>query len=153
MAQRCPFCKARLWTDPWFSRGRQHCPRCGNEFTPTVHWAYFRVLVLMVVILMLAILVFLPPGFFILVLFLVGLGIALWFFPRLVNLQPLIRDTRNGVPAAAGPSDPEWDDWDEKLEEKLEQLAEQSRFRNLLLLVLLLALILVVVAGLQSWFA
>ncbi|HSR68858.1 MAG TPA: hypothetical protein VLU25_13050 [Acidobacteriota bacterium] len=146
MAQRCPFCKTRLWTDPWFSRGSFQCPRCGNEFQPTVHWGYFRFMVLLVVILATAIIVFLPPRAVWVVAFVVALGALLWYFPRLIDLRPI--PTEVGAPEGVLKNDPLNDeDWDEKLD----KLAEQSRFRYGILLVLVMALVLVVLAGLRGW--
>ncbi|HSR50398.1 MAG TPA: hypothetical protein VLV83_06185 [Acidobacteriota bacterium] len=147
MAQRCPFCKTRLWTDPWFSRGSLRCPRCGNEFQPTVHWGYFRLMVLLVVVLALAIIVFLPPKVIWIVLFVIGLGVLFWYFPRLIDLRPV--PTEVGATEGVLENDRmEEEDW----EEKLDKLAEQRRYRYGILLALVMALILVVLTGLRGWF-
>ncbi len=145
MAQRCPFCKTRLWTDPWFSKGVLRCPRCGNEFKPWVSWGSFRILVLSVILLGVSVLAILPARVFWIVLFLGVLGFLLWYFPRLINLHPISEFS----PAEGLPQNKEDKEW----EEKLERLAESARYRRMLLVVVLLALILVLAFGLRSWIA
>jgi uncharacterized paraquat-inducible protein A len=87
MSQRCPVCKARLWTDPLFSPARLQCPRCGAVFATTVQWGYFRILLLLVILLAVLLIADLPDRKVWLVIFLVLLAGVLWYLPRLINLQ------------------------------------------------------------------
>jgi bacteriorhodopsin len=94
MSQRCPVCKARLWTDPLFSPARLQCPRCGATFATTVQWGYFRILLLLVILLTLLLIADLPDRKVWLVVFLVTLGAVLWYLPRLINLQRISGELR-----------------------------------------------------------
>lgn len=87
MAQLCPVCRTRLWTDPLFTPRRLHCPRCGAEFKPTVSWFYFRVLLLVVATLGFVLVALLTRGNLWILIFLAGLVIFLFQLPRLIDLQ------------------------------------------------------------------
>ena len=85
---RCPVCKTPLWTDPLFTPPRINCPRCGAVFKSTVPWKYFRILVLLVVVLCVFIITSLPVrNLWLLLIFLIGLLLAFWYVPRLIDLQ------------------------------------------------------------------
>jgi hypothetical protein len=138
MSQRCPVCKSRLWTDPLFTPSRLVCPRCGAIFKPTVPWASFRILVVLVLVLSIALLVFLV-GYepWILIAFLTALFLFLWNLPRLVNLQHISKE----LSLSDGVMDP--DEMrlkiDDRHMEKKEQAQEERMFRNLLGLVVIVA--------------
>jgi hypothetical protein len=138
MSQRCPVCKSRLWTDPLFTPSRLVCPRCGAIFKPTVPWASFRILVVLVLVLSIALLVFLV-GYepWILIAFLTALFLFLWNLPRLVNLQHISKE----LSLSDGVMDP--DEMRLKIDdshmEKKEQAQEERMFRNLLGLVVIVA--------------
>jgi uncharacterized membrane protein len=139
MSQRCPVCKSRLWTDPLFTPSRLVCPRCGAIFKPTVPWASFRILVVLVLALSIALLVFLV-GYepWILIAFLAALFVFLWNLPRLVNLQHISKE----LSLSDGVMDP--DEMrlkiDDQLAERKEQAQEEHMFRNLLGLIVIAAL-------------
>lgn len=145
MSQRCPVCKARLWTDPLLTSGRLSCPRCGAEFRPTVPWAYFRILLLVVVTLaVLVISSFSQPSIWILI-FLIGAAIFFWFLPRFIDLQH-ISDLR--VPE--GPMDAEQLELkleDRQWEEKYEKFQEGHRFRQLIYLLVAIILFFLFLIG------
>jgi hypothetical protein len=140
MSQRCPVCKAPLWTDPLLTPSRLSCPRCGAEFRPTVPWAYFRILLLVVVTLaVLVISSFSERSVWILV-FLIGAAVFFWFLPRFIDLQH-ITDLR--VPE--GPMNPDQLELklgDKQWEEKHDALQEGYRFRQLIYLLVAIALFL-----------
>ena len=139
MSQRCPVCKARLWTDPLLTPGRLSCPRCGTEFRPTVPWAYFRILLLVVVTLaVLVISSFSERSIWILV-FLIGAAVFFWFLPRFIDLQH-ISDLRV-------PEGPMADELKLKLENKQweenhDEFQEGYRFRQVIYLLVAIALVL-----------
>ena len=151
MSQRCPVCKARLWTDPLFTPGRLSCPRCGAIFRPTVAWGYFRFLLFLVVVLALVVILFLSKTNLWIFLFLIGVTIFFWFLPRFIDLQRISGELR--VPE--GPLDAEQmklklkdDNW----EEKHEAFEEQSKFRQLVYVLIAVALLLLVLASLKIGF-
>jgi hypothetical protein len=141
MSQRCPVCKSKLWTDPLFTPSRLVCPRCGAVFKPTVPWASFRLLVLIVLALSLAVIVFLA-GYrpWLIIVFLVGLAAFIWYLPRLVDLQHISKEL--SLPDGLMDTDRMRLDFDDKIMQKNEQMREERDFRSLLCLV---ALALVVV--------
>lgn len=88
MSQRCPVCKTPLWTDPLFTPARLQCPRCGAVFKSTVPWIYFRLLLLVAIVLGVCLVSFLPEkNVWYLLLLLAALLIVFWFMPRLIDLQ------------------------------------------------------------------
>ncbi len=135
MSQRCPVCKSRLWTDPIFTPSRLVCPRCGAVFKPTVPWAAFRILVLVVLVLSVTLIFFLVRHKPWLVGFLAVLLLFLWFLPRLVNLQHISSE----LGLSEGVMDPDRMrlKFDDKFIEKRDQSQEQKTFRTLLYLALL----------------
>lgn len=87
MAQHCPVCNTRLWTDPLFTPRRLNCPRCGAEFKPTVSWFYFRVLLLLAIGLAFVLIAILTRGDIWLLLLIALLTISLLLLPRLIDFQ------------------------------------------------------------------
>lgn len=144
MSQRCPVCKTRLWTDPIFTPSRLVCPRCGAVFKPTVPWAAFRIMVVVVLILSITLVFFLARHKPWLVAFLAVLLLFLWFLPRLVNLQHISSE----LGLSEGVMDPDRMrlSFDDKCVEKREQGREERTFRSLVylfLMVIVLALALI----------
>lgn len=88
MSQRCPVCKTRLWADPLFSSTRLKCPRCEAVFKATVPWGYFRLVLLVLLLVVFVLVLILSEGNLLPVLFLAGAGLLLWFLPRLIDLYP-----------------------------------------------------------------
>ncbi len=143
MSQRCPVCKTRLWTDPLFTSGRLSCPRCGATFRPTVPWAYFRFLLLVVVTLALLVISSFSDSNIWVFLFLIGVAVFFWFLPRFIDLQRISGDL--GVPE--GPVDTEEFKLrlrDEGWEEDQAEFEEKSRFRQLVYLLMVIAVTLVI---------
>lgn len=136
MPQRCPFCKTKLWTDPWFGRGKLACPRCENEFRPTVPWWIFRLLVLLILILSVVLVATLPDQFEWLIVLVIAVGFFVWYLPRLANIHPI-----GPIAASDGPTTPEDREWESKFEED----RDRSRFREMVLLVFVAILGLLVV--------
>lgn len=146
----CPFCRSRLWTDAWFGRGNIKCPRCGNQFRPTVHWGYFRLLVLVLVAVAVVIVISLPVNFVWLALLVAFLGFLIWLFPKLMDIQPLqgeLTPTEGVMDRKDLELDLEVGKWNEKWEE----FVEQSRWRQLILIAVALAVLLAVIVGLKFW--
>lgn len=139
MSQRCPVCKTRLWTDPIFTPSRLVCPRCGAVFKPTVPWAAFRILVLIVLVLSITLIFFLVRHKPWLVAFLAVLLLFLWFLPRLVNLQHI--STELGLSEGVMDPDRMRLKFDDKLIEKRDQSQEEKTFRTLLYLILLVIIL------------
>lgn len=84
----CPVCKTPLWTDSLFTPARLHCPRCGAVFKSTVPWGYFRIVVLVVVVLCLFIIGWVQgKNLWLFPVFVIGLLCLFWFLPRLIDLQ------------------------------------------------------------------
>ena len=152
MSQCCPICKARLWTDaPLLTPGRLCCPRCGAVFRPTVPWVYFRILLLVVVMLALVVLSgFSRNGFWIAV-FLLGVAVFFWFLPRFIDLQKISGDlpvTEEGPIPGRGLDlrlDREW-------KEKREEFDERARFRKLVYALIGVGLLLILLANLSVRF-
>lgn len=140
MSQRCPVCRARLWSDFWSLRLK--CPRCGTEFRPTVSWGYFRVLILIVILLLLLVGVSFAADRFWITLVLGGVVILfLWSVPRFVDLQQVLP---TDLTLADGPQ--RGDDMQLRLYRRLEEDGEEPERRGpgdltlLLILLLLTAL-------------
>ena len=145
MSQHCPICKARLWTDPWLTPGRLSCPRCGAEFRPTVPWAYFRILLLVVVTLAVLVISFFSERSIWILVFLIGAAIFCWFLPRFIDLQH-ISDLR--VPE--GPMDTDQLELklqDKRWEEKQDEFQEGYRLRHLIYLLVAIALFFLLLVG------
>ena len=139
MSQRCPVCKARLWTDPLLTPGRLSCPRCGAVFRPTVPWVYFRVLLLVVVTLAVLVISFVFESSIWILLFLVGAAIFFWFLPCFIDLQHISGELR--IPEGAIDSDQlKLNLGDEGWEERHEEFQERSRFRQLIYFLIAIAL-------------
>lgn len=139
MSQRCPVCKTRLWTDPIFTPSRLVCPRCGAAFRPTVPWAAFRILVLLVLVLSITLVLFLARQKPWLVAFVAVLLLFLRFLPRLMNLQ----HTSNELGLTDGVMDPDRMrlQLDDKHLEKREQAQEERNLRTLICLILLVIIL------------
>ncbi len=146
MSQRCPVCKARLWTDPLLTQGRLSCPRCGAEFRPTVPWAYFRILLLVVLTLAVFVISSFSERSLWMLVFLIGAAVFFWFLPRFIDLQH-ISDLR--VPE--GPMNTERLDLelgDSNWEEKYDAFQERYRFRQLVYLLAAIVLFFLLLVGL-----
>ncbi len=145
MAQHCPVCKTRLWTDPLLTPSRLTCPRCGAESKPTVPWNYFRLLLIILILLSALVIVFLSRDWWWL-LIIVAVAIFLWFLPRLINLQH--------IGPELNPSEGVLDtrqlnlDLDLRLEQKFEEFEERQNFRRLVYLAVALALLLLLTLAL-----
>ena len=84
----CPGCKTPLWTDSLLVPARLQCPRCGAVFKSTVPWGYFRLLVLLVIVLCLFIIGWIPgKNLWLVPLVVIGLLCLFWFLPRLIDLE------------------------------------------------------------------
>ncbi|GEM_PF-1249769 len=137
MSQRCPVCKSKLWTDPFFAPTRLVCPRCGAVFQTSVPWRSFRLLVFLVISLSIVVMVLLSGRKPWLLVILIGLVLFFWSLPRLINLQHISSD----LTVAEGPADPDRMrmDFEPSLLEKKEKREEEKLFRKLVFLVLLAA--------------
>ena len=147
MAQRCPVCKAPLWTDPLFTPGQLSCPRCGATFRPTVPWGYLRLLLLIVVILVLAAIVFLSQTNLWIILFLIAVTVFFWSLPRFIDLQRISGDLR--IPE--GPVDTEELKIrlkDQDSDEHSGDLDEARRRRHLIYILVAVTLLLFLIATL-----
>ena len=147
MSQLCPVCHARIWTDPFFSPARLHCPRCGAEFSPTVSWLYFRGLLLVVIVLSLTVIMLMTRGNIYLFVFLLGLGALLWFLPRIIDLKHVGPE----LTPSEGVLDPKQLELkleDIRLREKVEGTEEKRNFRGVVYLLLLIALLVMLIAAL-----
>ena len=146
MSQRCPVCKSKLWTDPFFAPSRLVCPRCGAVFQTSVPWRSFRLLVFLVITLAIVVMVLLSERKPWLVVILAGLIFFFWSLPRLINLQHISSD----LSVADGPLDPDRMrmEFEPTLLEKKEKNQEEKLFRKLVFLALLAAL----AVALLVWF-
>lgn len=147
MSQRCPVCRARIWSDPLLTPGRLRCPRCGAVFRPTVPWVYFRVLLLAVVALALILIISLSQTHFWLLLFLVGLIVFFWFLPRFIDLQRISGE----LTTPEGPMDTkhlEDEDW----RQKQDKFEEELDFRQLVYILVAVILLFLVVASVTEAF-
>ncbi len=145
MSQLCPICRTRLWTDPIFTPSRLRCPRCGAEFKPTVPWIYFRILLVVVIFLGMAVIMLLTRGNVWLFLFLAGLVVCLWFLPRIINLQhigPELTPSEGVLDARQLKLKLE----DIHLQEKYEEFQEERSFRKLVALAIAALILMVLVA-------
>ena len=151
MSQRCPVCRARIWTDPLLTPGRLCCPRCGVVFRPTVPWVYFRVLLLAVVACALILIISFSQTHFWMLLFLVGLIILFWFLPRVIDLQRISGE----LTIPEGPMDVEHlklqvedEDW----RQKQDKFEEELDFRQWVYILLVVILLFLVVASVTQGF-
>jgi len=146
MSQRCPVCKSKLWTDPFFAPSRLACPRCGAVFQTSVPWRSFRLLVFLVITLAIVVMVLLSGRKPWLLVILAGLIFFFWSLPRLINLQHISSD----LTVAEGPVDPDRMrlNFEPSLLEKKEKIQEEKLFRKLVFLALLAAL----AVALVVWF-
>ena len=147
MAQKCPVCKTRLWSDPMLVRSKMRCPRCGAEFKPTVPWHYVRILLIILIVLAFVLTCIVSQGNVPLLLLFVIVGLLLWFAPRLIHFEPVGPELN----PSEGVLDPQ--DWrmrveDRDLEERLAEAVEKWRFRWALSIVVILGLLLT----LTAWF-
>ncbi len=143
MAQLCPVCKTRLWTDPLFTRRRLRCPRCGAEFKPTVSWFYFRVLLLVVATLGLVLVTLLTRGNLWILIFLGGVIIAMLLLPRLIDLQRIGPE----LTPSEGLLEPRQMDLemeDLRADEALDEDQERRRFYRLVYLLMGAVIVLVI---------
>jgi hypothetical protein len=112
-------------------------------FRPTVPWAYFRFLLLVVVTLALLVIFSFSESNLWIVLFLIGVAVFFWFLPRFIDLQRISGEL--GVPE--GTMDTEElklklgdEDW----EEGHEEFEEKSRFRQLMYLLIVITVTLLI---------
>ena len=145
MSQRCPVCKSRLWTDPLFTPSRLVCPRCGAVFKPTVPWASFRILVLIVLALSVTLIVFIA-GYrpWLILVFLFALVGFIWYLPRLVDLQHISKEL--SLPDGTLDPDRMRLDFDDKIARERDQQQEERAFRRLTYLVGLIVLFVLALA-------
>ena len=145
MSQRCPVCKARLWADPLLTPGRLNCPRCGAEFRPTVPWAYFRILLLVVVTLAVFLISSFSERSIWVLVFLIGAAVFFWFLPRFIDLQHI---SDLGVPEGPMDSDQlELQLGDKQWEENRDEFKQGHRFRQLIYLLVAIALLFLFLIG------
>lgn len=104
----CPVCKSKLWRDPVFPR-MITCPRCGNKFRPMVSLAFFQLVLLILVILLLAGLAyFTGAGTWLGVAIIASLLLIFFYFPKIIDLEMVKPDL-----VVEGPPDEknvEWED-------------------------------------------
>ena len=113
----CPVCKSKLWRDPIFPR-MITCPRCGNKFRPTVSLAFFQLVLLVLVVLLLAGLAyFTGAGTWFAVAVIAALFLIFFYFPKLINLE-LVKPNL----VVEGPTEDKDLDWeDEETEDEGEK--------------------------------
>jgi len=105
----CPVCKSGLWRDPVFPR-MITCPRCGNKFRPTVSLAFFQLVLLVLVILLLAgMAYFTGTGTWFGIALIVALVMIFFYFPKLINLE-LVKPNL----VVEGPTEEKWEDDEEE---------------------------------------
>lgn len=121
MSQRCPVCKARLWSGSFFY-AKLKCPRCSAEFRPKVPWVYVRVLLLLLLVLVLAGILFLTErNLWLIFVFLGGTLLLFWLLPRFVDLERIPGELKMADgPTGDDPLKLKFRDWEER-EEKLEE--------------------------------
>ena len=145
MSQCCPVCKARLWTDPLLTSGRLVCPRCGAEFWPTVPWAYFRILLLVVVTLAVLVIASFSQRSIWILIFLIGAAICFWFLPRFIDLQHI-----SELRVSEGPMESEQMELkleDKQWEDKHDEFQKGHRFRQLIYLLVAIVLFFLFLIG------
>lgn len=104
----CPVCKSKLWRDPVFPR-MITCPRCGNKFRPTVSLAFFQLVLLVLVILLLAgMAYFTGTGTWFGIASAVALVMIFFYFPKLISLEPVKPPL-----VVEGPSEEKHLDWED----------------------------------------
>jgi len=136
----CPVCKSRLWRDPVFPR-MITCPRCGNKFRPTVSLAFFQMVLLVLVIVLLAGLAyFTGTGIWIGAAVIAALFLIFFYFPKLINLE-LVKPNL----VVEGPPDEKPVEWED---EDAEEDGEKDFYRvscacTLLLLLIILGYLIV----------
>ncbi len=105
----CPVCKSKLWRDPVFPR-MITCPRCGNKFRPTVSLAFFQLILLLLVIVLLAGLAyFTGAGTWLGVAVIAALLLIFFYFPKLINLE-LVKPNL----VVEGPPDEKHVEWEDE---------------------------------------
>ena len=128
----CPVCKSSLWRDPVFPR-MITCPRCGNKFRPTVSLAFFQLVLLVLVILLLAgMAYFTGTGTWFGIALIVGLVMIFFYFPKLINLE-LVKPNL----VVEGPTEEKWEDEEEEDEEERDFYKISCACTLILLLVIL----------------
>ncbi len=146
MAQHCPVCKTRLWTDPLLTPSRLTCPRCGAEFKPIVSWHHFRLLLVVLIFLSVLVIAFLSRENWWWLLVIVAVAAFLWYLPRLINLQHIGPELN---PSEGLLDTKQLDlDLDLRLEEKFEEFEERQSFRRLVYLAVALVLLLILTVAL-----
>lgn len=112
----CPVCKSKLWRDPIFPR-MITCPRCGNKFRPMVSLAFFQLVLLILVILLLAGLAyFTGAGTWLGVAVIASLLLIFFYFPKIIDLEMVKPNL-----VVEGPSENKNLDWDdEETEEEVD---------------------------------
>ncbi|MEE8349593.1 MAG: hypothetical protein V3R94_08490 [Acidobacteriota bacterium] len=135
-----------MWTDALLTPGRLSCPRCGAEFRPTVPWAYFRILLLVVVTLAVLVISSFSERSLWMLVFLIGTAVFFWFLPRFIDLQH-ISDLR--VPEGPMNTEP-LELADHKWEEKYEAFQERYRFRQLVYLLAAIIVFFLLLVGLGT---
>ena len=136
----CPVCKTKLWRDPVFPR-MITCPRCGNKFRPTVSLAFFQLVLLIFVILLLAGLAyFTGAGTWFGVAVVFALLMIFFYFPKLINLE-LVKPSL----VVEGPVEQKHLEWetDEETEEGDRNFYKISCACTLVLLLIILGFLIV----------
>jgi uncharacterized protein (DUF983 family) len=136
MAQCCPVCKARLWTDPLFTPDQLKCPRCGAEFRPTVAWRYVRTLLIVAVALIAVVLLLLPLRTFWLLIFLLLVTLSCSYLPRLIDLQRMPGSLQLSEGPPLDPASAKFQIEDSRWQESHERRTEEHRARRTLYVVL-----------------
>jgi len=86
------------------------CPRCGNKFRPTVSLAFFQLVLLVLVILLLAgMAYFTGTGTWFGIALIVALVMIFFYFPKLINLE-LVKPNL----VVEGPTEEKWEDDEEE---------------------------------------
>ncbi len=139
MSQYCPICKAKLWAGPFFTPARLKCPRCSAEFAPTVPWAYFRILLFLLIAFAVLIILFLDKKDLWIFPFLIGVAILFWYLPRIINLQRISGELQPSDGIMDNNQKTTWQDKDENFRDN-----STLRKSFYLLLALLLGLLLLI---------
>jgi hypothetical protein len=140
----CPVCKSRLWRDPVFPR-MITCPRCGNKFRPTVSLAFFQLVLLVLVIVLLAGLAyFTGAGIWLGIAVIAAVLLIFFYFPKLINLEHVKPNL-----VVEGPPDEknvEWEDEDTE-DESDRDFYKISCICSLVLLLIILVYLIVHLTG------
>ncbi len=134
----CPVCKSKLWRDPVFS-SMITCPRCGNKFRPMVSLAFFQLVLLILVIILLAVLAyFTGAGTWLGVAVIASLLLIFFYFPKIINLE-LVKPNL----VVEGPAEEKGLEWEDKEteDERDKDFYKISCICTLILLLIILAVL------------